>query len=75
MSSQEEVNQLRERIQDTVDNIGINNYLYNLAKSANAKFNEQTDDTEITLNKEEYTLLKLMMTDYLKNNFNKRIKF
>jgi hypothetical protein len=71
MSSEEEINQLRKRIQNTVDNVDIDNYLHNLAIPANAKFNEQTHDTEITLNKEEYALLKLMMIDYLKNNYNK----
>ena len=71
MNSDEQINQLRERIQNTVDNVEIDNYLYNLAKSANAKFDEQTHDTEISLNKEEYALLKLMMVAYIKNNFNK----
>ena len=66
MSSQEKINQLKERIQNTVDNVEIDYYLHNWAKSTNAKFNEQTHDTEITLNKEEYALLKLMMIDYLK---------
>jgi hypothetical protein len=65
MSSQEEINQLRERILNTV-NVDIDNFLYNLAKSANAKFNEQAQDTEITLNKEGYALLKLVMIDYIK---------
>jgi len=43
--------------------------LYIIAGHANDKFGVQSQDTAMTLNKEEYALLKLMMIDYLKQKF------
>ena len=69
MNSEEEINQLRKRVKNTIDNAGIDNFIYNLARQANSKFEEK--DGVITLNREDYALLKLMMIYYLNNNFNK----
>jgi hypothetical protein len=69
MNSGEEINQLRETVRNTIDNAGIDNLLNNLARQANSKFEEK--DGVITLNREDYALLKLMMIDYLNNNFKK----
>jgi hypothetical protein len=69
MSSEKEINQLRETIQNTIDKAEISNYLDNLARQANNIFEQK--DSAITLSREDYIILKLMMIDYLKNNFNK----
>jgi hypothetical protein len=68
MSSEEEINHLRESVRNTIDNAGIDNFLNNLASQANnaIQVNKSRD-----LDGLGYAILKLMMIDYLKNNFNK----
>ena len=65
MSSEEEINQLRETIQNAIVRDGIDKYLHTQARHANVKF-EQQEDSTITLDRETYGLLKLMMIDYIK---------
>jgi hypothetical protein len=49
--------------------------LYRLARPTNSKFEPNdivnNEDYAITLNQQEYGILKMMMIDYLNNNFNK----
>jgi hypothetical protein len=64
--SSEEINQLREQIQDRIDKEGYSTLLKTLAIQANTalKRNESHD-----LNSLDFAMLKLMMIDYLRNNF------
>lgn len=68
MNSDEEINQLREKIQNTISEEGISNLLTTLANQANYKL--ELNESSITLNSLDYAILRLMMIDYLKNNFN-----
>ena len=67
MNSDEEINQLREKIQNTISEAGISNLLTTLANQANYKL--ELNESSITLNSLDYAILRLMMIDYLKNNF------
>jgi hypothetical protein len=70
MNSDEEINQLREKIQSTISEAGgMSNLLTNLANQANYKL--ELNESSVTLNSLDNAILKLMMIDYLKNNFNK----
>ncbi|HEX5187119.1 MAG TPA: hypothetical protein VFV86_09540 [Nitrososphaeraceae archaeon] len=70
MDSEEEINQLREKIQNTInEGGGISNLLTNLANQAN--YNLELNESPVTLNSLDNAILKLMMIDFLKkNNFN-----
>lgn len=70
MDSDEEINQLREKIQNTISEAGgISNLLTNLANQAN--YNLALNESSVTLNSLDNAILKLMMIDFLKkNNFN-----
>lgn len=62
-----EINQLKEQIKSKIGE-GFSNLINNLATQAIAVLqrNENRD-----LNSLDYAILKLMMIDYLNNNFNK----
>jgi hypothetical protein len=68
MSSEEEINKLRQQIKDQIDREGFSPLLSNLATQANAtlRTNERRD-----FNSFDFAVFKLMMIDYLNNNFNK----
>ena len=70
MNSDVEINQLREKIQNTISEAGgISNLLTNLANQAN--YNLALNESSVTLNSLGNAILKLMMIDFLKkNNFN-----
>ena len=70
MNSDVEINQLREKIQNTISEAGgISNLLTTLANQANYKL--ELNESSVTLNSLDNAILKLMMIDYLKkNNFN-----
>ncbi len=68
-SDKKEIDELEQRVRNQIDNGGIDQLLYTIAGHANDKFGVQSQDTAMTLNKEEYALLKLMMIDYLKQKF------
>ena len=70
MNSDEEINQLREKIQNTISEAGgISNLLTTLANQAN--YNLELNEGSITLNSLDNAILKLMIIDFLKkNNFN-----
>jgi hypothetical protein len=70
MNSDVEINQLREKIQNTISEAGgITNLLTTLANQAN--YNLELNEGSITLNSLDNAILKLMMIDFLKkNNFN-----
>ena len=70
MNSDEEIKQLREKIQNTISEAGgISNLLTTLANQAN--YNLELNESSVTLNSLDNAILKLMMIDYLKkNNFN-----
>ena len=63
-----EINQLKEQIQSKIDKEGFSTLLNTLVTQANIVLqrNENRD-----LNSFDYAVLKLMMIDYLNNNFNK----
>lgn len=67
MNSDEEINQLREKIQNTITEAGgISNLLTTLANQAN--YNLDLNESSVTLNSLDNAILKLMMIDYLKKN-------
>jgi len=67
MNSEEETNQLREKIQNTIsEKGGISNLLTTLANQAN--YNLELNENSVTLNSLDNAILKLMMIDYLKKN-------
>ena len=70
MDSNEEINQLREKIRNTISEAGgISNLLITLANQAN--YNLELNENSVTLNSLDNAILKLMMIDFLKkNNFN-----
>ena len=70
MNSDVEINQLREKIQNTISEAGgISNLLTTLANQAN--YNLELNEGSITLNSLDNAILKLMMIEFLKkNNFN-----
>ena len=70
MNSDVEINQLREKIQNTISEAGgISNLLTTLANQAN--YNLELNEGSITLNSLDNAILKLMIIDFLKkNNFN-----
>ena len=68
-SDKKEIDKLEQRVRNQIDNGGIAQLFHTLAKNVNDKFDVRTQDTAMTLNKEEYALLKLMMIDYLKQKF------
>jgi hypothetical protein len=63
-----EINQLKEQIKSKIGEEGFSNLINNLATQAIAVLqrNENRD-----LNSLDYAILKLMMIDYLNNNFTK----
>ncbi|HZB15527.1 MAG TPA: hypothetical protein VE445_00045 [Nitrososphaeraceae archaeon] len=68
MSSEEEINQLRQRIKNEIDREGPSTLLSTLATQASAalRTNERRD-----FNSFDFAVFKLMMIDYLRNNFNR----
>ena len=67
MNSDEEINQLREKIQNTISEAGgISNLLTTLANQAN--YNLELNESSITLSSLDNAILKMMMIDYLKKN-------
>ena len=63
-----EINQLREQIQNKIDQTGISNLSNNLASQA---INALRENKSRDLDGVGYAILKLMMIDYLNTNFNK----
>ena len=63
-----EINQLKEQIQSKIDRDGFSTLLNTLVSQANSvlQSNQSRD-----LNSFDYAVLKLMMVDYLNNNFNR----
>jgi hypothetical protein len=63
-----EINQLKEQIQSKIDREGFSTLLNTLVSQANSvlQSNQSRD-----LNSFDYAVLKLMMVDYLNNNFNR----
>ena len=63
-----EINQLKEQIQSKIDREGFSTLLNTLISQANSvlQSNQSRD-----LNSFDYAVLKLMMVDYLNNNFNR----
>ena len=63
-----EINQLKEQIQSKIDREGFSTLLNTLVRQANSvlQSNQSRD-----LNSFDYAVLKLMMVDYLNNNFNR----
>ena len=63
-----EINQLKEQIQSKIDRDGFSTLLNTLISQANSvlQSNQSRD-----LNSFDYVVLKLMMVDYLNNNFNR----
>ena len=63
-----EINQLKEQIQSKIDREGFSTLLNTLITQANSALqSNQSRD----LNSFDYVVLKLMMIDYLNNNFNR----
>ena len=63
-----EINQLKEQIQSKIDREGFSTLLNTLVSQANSVLqNNQSRD----LNSFDYAVLKLMMVNYLNNNFNR----
>jgi hypothetical protein len=63
-----EINQLKEQIQSKIDREGFSTLLNTLVSQANSvlQSNQSRD-----LNSFDYAVLKLMIVDYLNNNFNR----
>ena len=63
-----EINQLKEQIQSKIDREGFSTLLNTLVSQANSvlQSNQSRD-----LNSFDYAVSKLMMVDYLNNNFNR----
>jgi hypothetical protein len=63
-----EINHLKEQIQSKIDREGFSTLLNTLVSQANSvlQSNQSRD-----LNSFDYAVLKLMMVDYLNNNFNR----
>jgi hypothetical protein len=61
-----EINQLKEQIKNQIDREGLSTLLNTLATQANAvlRTNESRE-----LNSLDFAVLKMMMIDYLNNNF------
>jgi hypothetical protein len=61
-----EINQLKEQIKNQIDREGLSTLLNTLATQANAALlrNENRE-----LNSLDFAILKMMMIDYLNNNF------
>jgi hypothetical protein len=61
-----EINQLKEQIKNQIDREGLSTLLNTLATQANAALfrNESRE-----LNSLDFAILKMMMIDYLNNNF------
>jgi hypothetical protein len=68
MNYEEEINQLREQIQNRIGKEGFSTLLNTLATQANIAL--QRNESR-NLNSLDYAVLKLMMIDYLNNSFNK----
>ena len=63
-----EINQLREQIQSKIDREGFSTLLNTLISQANSALQSNRSSD---LNSFDYAVLKLMMVDYLNNNFNR----
>ena len=63
-----EINHLKEQIQSKIDRDGFSTLLNTLVSQANSvlQSNQSRD-----LNSFDYVVFKLMMVDYLNNNFNR----
>ena len=63
-----EINQLKEQIQSKIDREGFSTLLNTLITQANSALqsNRSSDPNSF-----DYVVLKLMMIDYLNNNFNR----
>lgn len=64
--SSEEINQLREKVKNTIDSEGIDKLCDTLAIQANSALQSNRSQD---LNSLDFAVLKLMMIDYLRNNF------
>ena len=63
-----EINQLKEQIQSKIDREGFSTLLNTLITQANSALQSNRSSD---LNSFDYVVLKLMMMDYLNNNFNR----
>ena len=63
-----EINQLKEQIQSKIDREGFSTLLNTLISQANSALQSNRSSD---LNSFDYVVLKLMMMDYLNNNFNR----
>ena len=63
-----EINQLKEQIQSKIDREGFSTLLNTLISQANSALQSNRSSD---LNSFDYVVLKLMMIDYLNNNFNR----
>ena len=63
-----EINQLKEQIQSKIDREGFSTLLNTLITQANSALHSNRSSD---LNSFDYVVLKLMMIDYLNNNFNR----
>ena len=63
-----EINQLKEQIQSKIDREGFSTRLNTLITQANSALQSNRSSD---LNSFDYVVLKLMMIDYLNNNFNR----
>ena len=63
-----EINQLKEQIQSKIDREGFSTLLNTLITQANSSLHSNRSSY---LNSFDYVVLKLMMMDYLNNNFNR----
>ncbi|HEY6588170.1 MAG TPA: hypothetical protein VIY98_07745 [Nitrososphaeraceae archaeon] len=63
-----EINQLKEQIQSKIDREGFSTLLNTLITQANSALQSNRSSD---LNSFDYVVLKLMMIDYLNNNFNR----
>ena len=63
-----EINQLKEQIQSKIDREGFSTLLNTIITQANSALQSNRSSD---LNSFDYVVLKLMMIDYLNNNFNR----
>ena len=68
MNMDAEINQLKEQIQSKIHREGFSTLLNTLITQANSALQSNRSSD---LNSFDYVVLKLMMIDYLNNNFNR----
>ena len=64
-----EINELQKKVREITEREGLHKLLDTLAIQAISELNN--NKAGITLNSFDLAILKLMMIDYLKNNFNR----